>query len=65
MVLTAEADFKTSDIPNRACKHNLSLNVLRVSTLNSHLNLPGRHNVLNALAAIAVASELKVSRSSD
>lgn len=25
-----------------------------------HLNLPGRHNVLNALAAVAVASELKV-----
>ena len=25
------------------------------------MNLPGRHNVLNALAAIAVATELKVS----
>lgn len=27
------------------------------STLNIHLNLPGKHNVLNALAAIAVATE--------
>ena len=29
--------------------------------LDISLNLPGRHNVLNALAAIAVATELKVS----
>lgn len=32
-----------------------------VSRLRVTLNLPGRHNVLNALAAIAVASELGVS----
>jgi len=31
-----------------------------VSRLSIRLNLPGRHNVLNALAAIAVASELGV-----
>lgn len=32
-----------------------------LSPLNVTLNLPGRHNVLNALAAIAVATELKIS----
>ncbi|HSW94438.1 MAG TPA: UDP-N-acetylmuramate--L-alanine ligase [Gammaproteobacteria bacterium] len=32
-----------------------------LSPLNITLNLPGRHNVLNALAAIAVATELKIS----
>ncbi|MDR3492035.1 MAG: UDP-N-acetylmuramate--L-alanine ligase [Gammaproteobacteria bacterium] len=32
-----------------------------LSTLNVTLNLPGKHNILNALAAIAVATELKVS----
>ncbi|WP_028357740.1 UDP-N-acetylmuramate--L-alanine ligase [Brackiella oedipodis] len=31
------------------------------STLSITLNMPGRHNVLNALAAIAVATELDVS----
>ena len=30
-------------------------------SLNVTLNLPGKHNILNALAAIAVATELKVS----
>lgn len=34
-----------------------------MSSLEVTLNLPGRHNVLNALAAIAVATELKVSDS--
>jgi UDP-N-acetylmuramate--alanine ligase len=31
------------------------------AALTVHVNLPGTHNVLNALAAIAVASELEVS----
>ncbi len=39
-----------------------SFDVLRAgrSTLKVRLNLPGKHNVLNALAAIAVATELGV-----
>jgi UDP-N-acetylmuramate--alanine ligase len=32
----------------------------KAATIDISLNLPGRHNVLNALAAIAVALELKV-----
>lgn len=32
-----------------------------LSALSIKLNLPGKHNVLNALAAIAVATELKIS----
>lgn len=31
------------------------------TSLNITLNLPGKHNVLNALAAIAIATELKIS----
>lgn len=32
----------------------------KLSTLSVRLNLPGHHNVLNALAAIAIATELEV-----
>ncbi len=37
------------------------LRPLNLSPLKIKLNLPGKHNVLNALAAIAVATELKIS----
>jgi len=48
-----------------AADGTMSFDVVRVNGTTSRipvvLNLPGRHNVLNALAAIAVASELGVS----
>jgi UDP-N-acetylmuramate--alanine ligase len=59
--LTHEADFKTLTY-TRSGKHTKFI-VERPKgqpPLAVNLNLPGRHNVLNALAAIAVASELKV-----
>ena len=62
--LTNDADFIASDIVySGTCTQ---FNVKRPERLRLHplkitLNLPGQHNVLNALAAIAVATELKVS----
>ena len=48
----------------RADGHRMCFDVVRVNgattRLSVELNLPGRHNVLNALAAIAVATELQV-----
>ncbi|MFC1683852.1 UDP-N-acetylmuramate--L-alanine ligase [Pseudomonadota bacterium] len=56
----AEADVRVSDIQQtglrtRFCVHQEGHALLKVT-----LNLPGRHNVLNALAAIAIARELGV-----
>lgn len=57
-----EADFRAVNI--RADGSIMHFEVERkrgtLSTLSVHLNLPGYHNVLNALAAIAVATELEV-----
>ncbi len=56
-----EADFQAIDIQQQG-----SLTHFKLRRLNNKndipvtLNMPGRHNVLNALAAIAVASELGV-----
>ncbi len=59
--ITPEADFKT--LHYEKCGMQTKFIAERpkgLPPLNITLNLPGRHNVLNALAAIAVASELKV-----
>lgn len=56
-----DADFKTQSYSQ--CGTQTKFIVERPkgqAPLSVTLNLPGRHNVLNALAAIAVASELKV-----
>lgn len=57
-----DADFRATDIHHQGTK---SLFVVeRPNDLNPikiTLNLPGLHNVLNSLAAIAVATELKIS----
>lgn len=59
---TDDADFKASDISQAGTKTSFVANRPNGMTpLNITLNLPGRHNVLNALAAIAIATELKVS----
>lgn len=59
---TQEADFYATDITQSGTKTQFTVHRPKgFSTLNVTLNLPGRHNVLNALAAIAVATELKIS----
>jgi UDP-N-acetylmuramate--alanine ligase len=55
------ADVRAVDVERRGALS--SFRVLRPRTerpLEITLNLPGRHNVLNALAAIAVATELEI-----
>jgi UDP-N-acetylmuramate--alanine ligase len=57
---TAQADFEASEI---GCGHFASDFRLRHHNQDMgrfHLNIPGHHNVLNAMAAIAVATELEV-----
>lgn len=58
---TTEADYHTLSYTTAGMQTQFSV-VRREghAPLSVTLNLPGRHNVLNALAAIAVASELKV-----
>jgi len=60
--LQAGADVRATDLRQEGLQ--MHFNVQRTdhdAPLPVTLNLPGRHNVLNALAAIAVASELGVS----
>lgn len=57
-----EADFKTSSYIQEGMRTSFMVTRPKgLSPLSITLNLPGQHNVLNALAAIAVASELKIS----
>ena len=59
--INAEADVRTESYSQSGMQTKFT--VIRPKgqpPLEVTLNLPGRHNVLNALAAIAVASELKV-----
>lgn len=58
---TDEADFIASDIVYKGTQTQFKVTRRKGSPLNIILNLPGRHNVLNALAAIAVATQLKIS----
>jgi len=59
--LNEEADFKTLSYKQTGIQTHFVVERPKGQTpLQVTLNLPGRHNVQNALAAIAVASELKV-----
>lgn len=59
--LTEEADFRTKKYTQNGMQTRFVVERPKGQTsLEITLNLPGRHNVLNALAAIATASELKV-----
>ncbi len=59
---TDDADFRATSITHEGTKTRFVAHRIHgMPALPIQLNLPGRHNVLNALAAIAVASELKVS----
>ncbi len=54
------ADIRATKIKAVAGKMQFQVKRKNASTLDVTLNLPGHHNVLNALAAIAVANELNV-----
>jgi UDP-N-acetylmuramate--alanine ligase len=57
---TSQADMEAKDI---GCGHFASDFALRYRSADLgrfHLGIPGRHNVLNAMAAVAVALELEV-----
>jgi UDP-N-acetylmuramate--alanine ligase len=59
--ITSEADFKTQSYSQNGMRTQFVVERPKgQAPLPITLNLPGRHNVLNALAAIAVATELKV-----
>lgn len=56
-----EAEFRATLILQVGTKMHFVVERPEMNKLEITLNLPGKHNVLNALAAIAVASELKIS----
>jgi len=56
----AEADVRVSDIQQTGLRTSFCVHQEGHAPLKVTLNLPGRHNVLNALAAIAIARELGV-----
>lgn len=59
---TSDANFKAVNIKQTGTKTFFTVERPNGKTpIDITLNLPGRHNVLNALAAIAVATELKAS----
>lgn len=59
--ITPDADFRTLHYVQSGMQTKFVVERPKgQAPLSVTLNLPGRHNVLNALAAIAVASELKV-----
>ena len=59
--LDENADFRADLILQTGTKTHFVVERPRANRLEITLNLPGNHNVLNALAAIAVATELKIS----
>ena len=58
--IDTEADFRAVDIERRGLQSHFRVLRPEGAPLEVTLNLPGRHNVLNALAAIAIATELEV-----
>src|SRR4030095_7918233 len=57
----ADADVRAVKLERRGMRSSFEvIRPGRSAPLAVTLNLPGRHNVLNALAAIAVATELEI-----
>ncbi|VAX08772.1 UDP-N-acetylmuramate--L-alanine ligase [hydrothermal vent metagenome] len=56
----AEADVRASDVRQEGMQMFFKVHQAGRQVLDATLNMPGRHNMLNALAAIAVARELEV-----
>lgn len=62
-IASENALVRATDIHHDQCKMHFCAHVGfngSARTLNITLNLPGKHNVLNALAAIAIGSELNI-----
>lgn len=57
---TEDADFMASEVVYLGTQTQFRVTRAEGSPFKVILNLPGRHNVLNALAAIAVATQLKI-----
>jgi len=57
---SAQADLEAADIRSAPCGSDFRVRHHAADLGEFHLGIPGEHNVLNALAAIAVALELKV-----
>lgn len=56
--LTENADYRAVDIRQEGTTNHFTVKRPgNLDDLNIHLNMPGEHNVLNALATIAVATE--------
>jgi UDP-N-acetylmuramate--alanine ligase len=58
--MSADADVRAGDLVHDGQRMRFTVTVKGAAPVEVMLNQPGRHNVLNALAAIAVASELHV-----
>lgn len=56
----AEADVRASDIRQEGMQIYFKVHQAGRAVLDATLNMPGRHNMLNALAAVAVARELEI-----
>jgi UDP-N-acetylmuramate--alanine ligase len=56
--LTSQADFQASDIQHDADRTNFLVHFRGEALGRLNIQMPGRHNVLNALAAVAVGMEL-------
>ncbi|MBS0194243.1 MAG: UDP-N-acetylmuramate--L-alanine ligase [Proteobacteria bacterium] len=54
------ADVRASDVAQQAGRTRFTLHLPQTAPVEIALNLPGRHNVLNALAAAAIGWELGV-----
>lgn len=57
---TNDADFKAMAISYQGMQTHFTVERRDAHPIQVKLNLPGRHNILNALAAIAIATELKI-----
>ncbi|MDN5871791.1 MAG: UDP-N-acetylmuramate--L-alanine ligase [Nitrococcus sp.] len=59
---SADADVRATDLLQHGARTGFTVQIRNEPPFAVDLSLPGRHNALNALAAIAVALELGVSR---
>ena len=58
--IDGDADYPAVNIERRGLQSHFRVLRAGYAPLDVTLNLPGRHNVLNALSAIAIATELEV-----
>ncbi len=58
--LTSQADFQASEIEHQADRTSFMVQYRGEALGRVNIRMPGRHNVLNALAAVAVGMELEM-----